>query len=146
MKWGMTLIVAGVNKTAYQIPRFTEPNIVVIDKFIESSELSCIFRNADAVILPYSTISESGVLHLSFSNSLPVLTSNLEGFRKRVVDGFNGILFELTKASIQESIIRFIENREAFKKNLLEYHDIYLEQFSWEKIAERTHQAYTDLL
>jgi len=53
--------------------------ITVINRYVDDAEVSRLFREADAVALPYRRSSASGPLHIAMSAGLPVLVSDVGG-------------------------------------------------------------------
>ena len=51
----------------------------IVDKFVGNEEIINYFLNSKAVILPYKTASQSGVISLSYLFEKPIVVSNLEG-------------------------------------------------------------------
>lgn len=71
-----------------------EDRIVKIIRFITDEERDFFFRKADALVLPYRKIFQSGVLLLSMSYGLPVIASDLPANKEIISDGINGLLFK----------------------------------------------------
>ncbi len=67
--------------------------VVKIIRFISDDERDYLFKNADALMLPYRKIYQSGVMLLSMSYGLPVVASDLSA-NKEIIDNSNGVLFE----------------------------------------------------
>ena len=64
-------------------PNFVKKNIVNLRKdFLSEKELSLLFSSADAVILPYTVSSGSGVMFDALAHGLPFIATNLEFFKE----------------------------------------------------------------
>lgn len=61
--------------------------------YIPESEVPDYYAAADAVVLPYRRIYQSGVLLLAMSYGKPVVVSDIEGMTEMVEDGVNGYVF-----------------------------------------------------
>ena len=61
---------------------------------IPDEEAELYFKAADAVVLPYKHIFQSGVLFLAHSFGVPVIASDVGSFRKDIRDGQAGLVFE----------------------------------------------------
>ncbi len=68
-------------------------------RYITNAERNVYFSAADAAILPYTKIYQSGVLLMSMSYGLPCVTSDLPAFKEIITTGENGILFHSESSS-----------------------------------------------
>jgi len=67
--------------------------VVLRDEYVPAEQLEVYFKAADVVVLPYREVSQSGVLVLAYQFGLPVIATDIEGFRQAVVPGKTGLLF-----------------------------------------------------
>ncbi|MFT7823746.1 MAG: glycosyltransferase family 4 protein [Sulfurimonas sp.] len=67
--------------------------VIKMIRFIEDEEREKLFFAADANILPYRIIYQSGVLLMAMSHGLPVIASDLSPNREVIENGINGLLF-----------------------------------------------------
>jgi glycosyltransferase involved in cell wall biosynthesis len=145
----INLIVAGRNKSSFDIKEYLKNSnspVTYIDRFISNEEIGYIFKNSDVVTLPYNSISESGILHIAFSQGLPILATKIDGFEERITSGFNGLLFDLNAKSIKDKMIEFINNKREIQANSNMFITEYLDKYSWDSIAKKTITAYKDIL
>lgn len=69
-----------------------------------------LFSTAHYLVLPYKSVTQSGPLRIAYSYNLPVIASDLEGFKESVVDGVTGILFKNNDVeSLTETMRRLVE-------------------------------------
>jgi glycosyltransferase involved in cell wall biosynthesis len=61
---------------------------------IAESEVPALFRSADAVVLPYREIDQSGVLMTAIAFGKPVLATRVGGIPEIIQDGVHGYLVE----------------------------------------------------
>lgn len=61
-------------------------------EFIPDSELEVYFKAADAVVLPYKHIFQSGPLFLAYKFGLPVIATDVGSFKDDIVEGETGLL------------------------------------------------------
>ena len=61
-------------------------------EYINNEEIPTYFLAADVVVLPYLEISQSGVLHLAYAFSKPVIATSIGGFKETIENGKNGYL------------------------------------------------------
>lgn len=64
--------------------------VEIVPRFVTDEEAAEYFARADAVVLPYRTVTGSGVLPLAFHYAKPVIVSDLPGFLELVQDGVTG--------------------------------------------------------
>ncbi len=62
------------------------------DRYIPDDEAAVLFAAADAVLLPYRSASQSGVVQLAFAHGRPVIATAVGGIPEAVSDGEDGLL------------------------------------------------------
>jgi glycosyltransferase involved in cell wall biosynthesis len=62
------------------------------DRYIPDDEAAVLFAAADAVLLPYRSASQSGVIQLAFAHGRPVIATAVGGIPEAVSDGEDGLL------------------------------------------------------
>lgn len=65
-----------------------EDNIHYLNRFIEEAELSALFASADAVVLPYEYILNSGVVLLANKFMKPVLATDIPIFKQQLTSDY----------------------------------------------------------
>jgi glycosyltransferase involved in cell wall biosynthesis len=88
------LVLAG--KSNYNLFENQElnKNLIFINRRIEPSEIRSLFENAKCVVYPYISITQSGVLSFPYYFGVPAITSDLDYFKREIVDGKTGLLFK----------------------------------------------------
>lgn len=71
----------------------TNPNIHILQRFIEDEEMIWLFQNSKVISLPYKEASQSGVLPIAYHYGKPVLASNIEGLKELIDIHKTGELF-----------------------------------------------------
>lgn len=66
--------------------------VELVLRYVDDEQAAEYFARADAVVLPYRSVTGSGVLPLAFHYGKPVVASDLPGFRELLTDGENGWL------------------------------------------------------
>lgn len=61
-------------------------------RFIADQEVECFFKAADAVVIPYVEIFQSGVPFLSYSFGVPVIAADVGSLKDDIVEGRTGFL------------------------------------------------------
>lgn len=82
-------------------------NVNVIDKEVTDSEMEMYFKSAKAVILPYNSATQSGVIVDSYKYSKPVIAYNVGAISEQVDDGNSGFLVK--EDSLNEFCSRIYE-------------------------------------
>ncbi len=107
-----------------------------------------VYRSADVFVAPASGKESFGIVLIeAMASQIPVIASDIEGYREVVVNGYNGLLFS---AGDHKDLARKIE-RVLLDKNLA--HKLgkngrkYVENnFSWEIIAKKIENFYFEVL
>ena len=114
-------------------------NVTTILRYIDDNEIQAIFENSDLVILPYRMISQSGVLLLSMSYGLPVLTSNLPAFTEIITDNYTGFTFETeSPESLANKLIEIHYNRKLLDRVTNNSIELINREFDWRNIGKKT--------
>ncbi len=95
------------------ISRIKENNrdqFTIINRFVSDSEAADYLHLSDAMILPYRSASQSGVLTNAINFELPVIVSNLPGLTEFIRHGENGLIFENgNKRALLDNILRITD-------------------------------------
>ena len=88
-----------------------QDRVRIENRYIPNEEISICMNQADLLVLPYLSATQSGVARLAFLHGLPIIASNTGGLKEVVEDGQNGFLFEPGNAkSLAEKIIQYFQN------------------------------------
>jgi glycosyltransferase involved in cell wall biosynthesis len=68
------------------------PNANVVDKEVDDAEMKEYFKNADWIILPYSSATQSGVIVDAYRMSRPIIAFSVGAISEQVKDGETGFL------------------------------------------------------
>jgi glycosyltransferase involved in cell wall biosynthesis len=71
----------------YKIENVVAPNVQLILRYINDDELKYLFTKSDFILLPYSDISQSASVEMAIAFKKPILTSNIEYFKK-IIDTY----------------------------------------------------------
>ncbi len=122
-------IIAGKSNMNYS-PEFlsnnSNPNIKIINKFIDSMILSELMSDASFCVLPYLDATQSGVVMTCYAYELPVLVSNCPGLLEYCFDQEN---FSFPTGNLDDLINRIRnlllneELLEEYKKKIKSYSD-----------------------
>lgn len=92
------------------------PNEIIAQVFTESSFL----------VLPYDNVDQSGPSMIAYNYNLPLICSDLEGFKEIVEDGVNGFLYakndiDSLRKVLQRCIVMSSDDYQALKENLADF-------------------------
>lgn len=72
----------------------SEPNVHINNEYVSDSEMREVFINADWIIVPYNSASQSGIIIDAYKYSRPVIAFNVGAISEQVDDGKSGFLIE----------------------------------------------------
>jgi glycosyltransferase involved in cell wall biosynthesis len=130
--------------------RDTESGAVLLrPDFIPDDEVEVYFKGADALVLPYRDIYQSGVLFLAHSFGLPVLAADVGSLRDDIVEGETGFVFAPEDAEgLVESIERYFLSELYANLNSCRQviREMATQRHSWDIVGEKTMSIYGGLL
>jgi glycosyltransferase involved in cell wall biosynthesis len=120
-----------------------EDSVTLHDQFIPNDRVGDYFCAADAVVLPYVSATQSGIVQIAYFYDRPVIATTVGGLPETVLDGRTGYLVppENPKA-LAGAVLRFYgENRmDYFEKNVR----IEKKKYSWDRMAEAIEELAAD--
>lgn len=124
-----------------------ERNLELTLGYVPFSAVRKIFSSCNLVVLPYLKIYQSGILHLAYSLSRPVIVTDVGGLPEAVEQGKSGIIVPAgDERSLAGAMVEILSDRGlqrtmgAFGRKLAE------SRFSWSTIGEKTSGVYRALL
>ena len=84
------------------------PNVFLNNNYVSDNEMKEAFVNADWVILPYNSASQSGVIIDAYKYSRPVIAFDVGAITEQVEDGISGFLIENKKNQLFAKKIKHI--------------------------------------
>lgn len=123
--------------------------ILLKAEHIPDEDTEVYFKAADALVLPYQQIYQSGVLFLGYSFGLPILAADVGTLREEIIPGETGFLFKPENVrDLSEAIHRYFgsdlyRNLEQRRAQIVEFAK---RQHSWDVVGELTVQVYRQLL
>lgn len=118
-------------------------------EFVPYDDVETYFMAADCLILPYRAIFQSGVMFLAYRFGLPVIATDIGGFRDDVVEGVTGFLsppddpYALAKVIAKYFESDLSKNLEATRQRISTFAS---ERYSWNQIAKETFDVYRQVL
>jgi len=90
-----------------------QQQVTVVDRYVRNEEIAGYFCASDLVILPYTSVTGSGVLQLAFAFGRPVVTTAIGDFPGIIKDKKTGFLVvPRSPRGIAEAVVDFYENRD----------------------------------
>lgn len=123
--------------------------ILLKDRFIPDEETETYMKAADALVLPYRHIYQSGILFLAQSFGLPVLASDVGSFKDEIVQDKTGFIFRPEDSSdLSNTIQKYFASDiyaqlDAYREEICAYAAA---QHSWKKVSEITMSVYAGLV
>ncbi len=119
-------------------------NCAVINRFLTNEEMMKLNRLSTAILLPYRSASQSGIVLTSFMYGKPIVATKVGALVETVCDEINGLLVEPGDAEgFALAMLRLVEDTALLKKlQRGAFHFGIDDQFDWNKIAEKTIEFY----
>ncbi|PYT08735.1 MAG: hypothetical protein DMF60_04090 [Acidobacteria bacterium] len=98
-----------------------EKYVRVDNRYVPNEEVPGIFKQADVLVLPYLSATQSAVARLALSNGLPIVASRTGGLSEVVRENITGLLFPPGDPdALADQIINYFTNRlgPAFSENI----------------------------
>ena len=126
-----------------------DPQVIKRIQFIPDEQIERYFKAADALVLPYTEIFQSGVLFLAYSFGLPVIATDVGSLRDDIVEGETGFVCAPRDAeSLAGALARYFSSelyrtlevrRPVIARTASDRH-------SWARVGEITRTAYRHAL
>lgn len=116
--------------------------VEVIDRYIPVSEVPRLFGEARAVVTPYLTGYQSGVVHLAMTMARALVSSEVGDLTTAVIDGETGLTVAPGDPhALALALERILSDPELAERLGREGRRRLLEYSSWEVVAERVERA-----
>ncbi|MEM7199741.1 MAG: glycosyltransferase family 4 protein [Planctomycetota bacterium] len=114
--------------------------------YIPFSEVTTYFDAADALVMPYRHISQSGVLFLALSVGVPVIATQVGALPEMLDDGDSALLVPPeSTAALADALVRALGDP-GLRARLAAGGRRVAADHSWDSIAVRTEKAFATLL
>jgi glycosyltransferase involved in cell wall biosynthesis len=125
------------------------PHVTARIGFIPDAEVEQYFKAADALVVPYRDIFQSGVPFLAYSFGCPVIATDVGSFREVIVEGRTGFLCAPNDpVALGQAIDAYF--RSALYTDLdarrEDIRSVAVGRHSWETVGEITSRVYAELL
>lgn len=136
------LLIAGDGDLRPYRSLLSSTGVEVINRWIADEDIPAIFRQADVLILPYTSASQSGVIPIAATFGLPVIATRTGGIPEQIQDGRNGLLVEPGSvdqlAGAIELLLADPPSAQTLGKKLQEDFET---QRSWQQIASQVRNS-----
>jgi glycosyltransferase involved in cell wall biosynthesis len=143
---GATLLIAGRPMMDISALRTGQQGVVFLPRFLSDAELAAALRRADAVVLPYRRIDNSGVLAAALAFAAPLVLSDVGGFGElHRRDGVGELVAPGDAAGLAAALSRVLGD-DALRAALRERSAAAAGgPLSWAAIADRTEAVYREI-
>ncbi len=114
--------------------------------YIPNDDIYLYFTAADIVVLPYTEVTQSGVLHIAYAFGKPVVATDVGGFSEVIVEGKSGYLVGINDDRSFTARITDLFVDDIKRKDMGEYAKYLSDtKYSWGSIALETERIYHTL-
>jgi len=109
-------------------------------EYIPNDEVHQYFSAADAIVLPYKSATQSGVVPVAYHFNKPVIITDVGGLKEIVIDGQTGLVVNPNTNDIAAGILKFyrIQNNTDFETHIQKFK----QQFSWRVFLKKLEMLY----
>ena len=119
-----------------------EDLVEVIDGYTPDNEVEKYFAACDAVVLPYESATQSGIVQIAYGFEKPVIVTNVGGLPDVVTDGKTGYVVEPQNPEVlADAVVNYYENKK--EKEFVENVKKETERFSWDRMREMIEELVT---
>lgn len=110
-------------------------NLVLATDYIPNEEVAKYFSASNAVVLPYRSATQSGIVQIAYNFDVPVIATPVGGLPEIVIDGKSGFITrDSSPDAVTEKVIQFFDqNKETdFTQGVIEEK----KKYSWDTFVE----------
>lgn len=119
-----TLMIIGecyedVNKYKHQIEQLgIKDKVIMENRFIANEDVEPYFKATDAVIMPYYSATQSGILMMAYGFNVPVVATKVGGMQELIENDKTGILIEdNSKENLLPAIEKMLDTKDKIPYN-----------------------------
>ncbi len=111
-----------------------DAKVTIVDRYIPNEEMPYFFYASDLVVLPYTSVTGSGLVQLAFGFHKPVVVSRIGSLSEVVCDKKTGFLVSPENPDeIAKAVVEFF--RESDRDAMVEWIKKESKKFSWEHLV-----------
>ncbi|MGA7141642.1 MAG: glycosyltransferase, partial [Nitrososphaeraceae archaeon] len=138
-------IVVNTSKNHYNMEKvkekFDNEGVIELGKgFLTDKELSVLLYSADALILPYTVSSGSGVMYDGLAHGLPFVSSNIEFFKEFSNLGL-GISVERDPIEFSKAFVKLERDYDKYENAV----EIFRRKLAWKEVAKKHISLYESI-
>ncbi len=118
-------------------------------EYIPDEDVEIYFKAADVLVLPYTRVSQSGVLFLGYSFGLPAIATDVGPFCEEILEGRTGFMCKPCDPVDLARVIETYFESDLFKSldsRRREIKDYANAQNSWDSVGRMTLNVYAELV
>ena len=138
---GATLLVlgefyAGRKSTEEHVARLhLQDSVTLNDAYVPDERVGLYFSAVDAIVLPYRTATQSGIVPIAYQLERPVICSDVGGLAEIVLDGETGLIVPPAQPdALSDAVRRFYD--ESLEERFLPAIQREKSKYSWARMAE----------
>lgn len=141
---GIKFVIAGSGHCKELEELKNNKQCIVINRHLSNNELVGLNKNAEFVVCPYKSASQSGIIMTSFLFGRPIIASNVGAFSEVIMDGVNGILVAPNSPlELEMAINKLYHDPKILKKMQFEVNSFSENiSYNWTNIAAKTKEVY----
>ena len=122
-------------------------DVVAVDsRYIPNEEVRPLMELASFVVLPYTSATQSGVLHVAYACGRPVIATRVGGLPEVVEEGATGrIVPPAAPAELAEAIVAMLDDPEGTARMGGRARHLAETRFSWASVAREVLAIYREL-
>lgn len=111
-----------------------EDSVIMMDRFVEDSEVKYLFSLSDMVVQPYKSATQSGVTQIAYHFEVPMIVTNVGGLPEIVPHMEAGYVTPVEPKEIAKAIASLFDPsvQKSFRVKMVKYKEL----FSWERMCE----------
>ncbi|KFF00370.1 hypothetical protein IX39_06870 [Chryseobacterium formosense] len=141
----ISFTVAGSGNFDFDVTKYYNyPQIKILNKFIQPTELSRLILDSAVVICPYIDATQSGVIMSCFAFKKPVIATNVGGLPEMIENNKTGLIIEpKSTEQIKQAIFKLYENPQILQEMS---ENISMKYFYGEKSWMRSAEYFLDAM
>jgi glycosyltransferase involved in cell wall biosynthesis len=120
-------------------------DVRIVPRFVSDPEVRALMRRASFVVLPYREIAQSGVAFTALGAGVPLLLSDVGGFREIAASGAARLFGTGDAEALRVAIAQLLGEPAKLAEMARHVRDAAEGRYSWEQIATRTLELYRQL-
>ncbi len=138
------MIIAGEGDiTPYIQDIKNNEKLIIINRYINDTEVALLFKKSMMVVLPYLEASQSGIIPIAYAFKKPVVATDVGSISEVVEDNITGFVVPPGNSDALAAAILKLLNNDELRINMGENaYKKMKEEMSWDKIAIETIKVY----